>query len=58
MVILRSRTRQRPPDARGGYELPTGEVSARGETYEEAYASLLEQVPEGWQLLGIHRDSE
>ncbi|MGH3998272.1 MAG: hypothetical protein ACRDTJ_12510 [Pseudonocardiaceae bacterium] len=56
MVVLRTTIRQRPPDHRGGYELDTAELSAEGDTYEQAKQLLEDKVPDGWQMLGIGRD--
>lgn len=55
-VVLSATIRQRPPDHRGGYEPDTVEISAEGDTYEQAKQRLEEQVPDGWQMLGIGRD--
>ncbi|MEU0316954.1 hypothetical protein [Nocardioides sp. NPDC006273] len=55
-VTLRTTIRQRPPDHRGGYELDTAEITAEGQTYDQAKQFLEEQVPDGWQMLGISRD--
>lgn len=54
-VELKATIRQRPPDHRGGYELDTAEISAAGNTYDQAKQLLEEQVPEGWQMLSISR---
>lgn len=55
-VVLRTKIRQRPPDHRGGYELDTAEISAEGDTYDQALEKLRAQVPDDWQMLGIGRD--
>lgn len=58
VVVLNSKIRQIPPDHTGKHndDLEVGEISAEGDTYEEAIELLRAQVPEGWQMLGIGRD--
>ncbi len=55
-VTLRSTIREKAADgAKSRDGLQTQEVEASGADYDSAYAALLEQVPEDWQLLGVAR---
>ena len=54
-VLVKATIRQRPPDHKGYSGLPTAELSADADTYEQAKAILEDQVPEGWQMISIAR---
>jgi hypothetical protein len=62
VLTVRLTIRQLPPndDTAEGYnrvrEMPTREVTATGESYQEALAECRAHVPEGWQSLGIMVD--
>lgn len=45
--------RQNPPDHRGGYTLDSNQLEVDAETYDEAYAALIDQVPAGWSMLFV-----
>lgn len=52
-MILSTTIRQNPPDHRGGYELPTEDLTVSADTYDQAYALLKEKTPEGWSMLFV-----
>jgi hypothetical protein len=54
-VILATTIRQNPPDHRGGYDLESKNLTAEADTYEQAYADLAQQVPEGWSMLFVRQ---
>ncbi len=54
-VRLTTTIRQNPPDHRGGYELESRDLEAVADTYDDAYASLVDQVPEGWSMLFVRK---
>lgn len=55
--VLRSSVRPRL-NAADFNEHETRDITASAETYEAAREQLLDQVPEGWVLLGIDRYAE
>lgn len=54
-MTLTATIRQNPPDHRGGYELETRTLTAEADTYDNAYAQLVGQVPDGWSMLFVRQ---
>jgi len=52
-VNLTATIRQNPPDHRGGYTLEARPLEANADTYDQAYANLVDQVPDGWSMLFV-----
>jgi hypothetical protein len=52
-VILTATIRQNPPDDRGGYTLESRPLEVEADTYDQAYAALVDQVPAGWSMLFV-----
>ena len=52
-MILTSTVRQNPPDPRGGYTLESRQLEVEADTYDQAYAALEDQVPDGWSMLFV-----
>jgi len=52
-VNLTATIRQNPPDHRGGYTLESRALEAAADTYDQAYANLVDQVPGGWSMLFV-----
>lgn len=52
-MILTATIRQNPPDHRGGYTLESRPLEVEADTYDQAYAALVDQVPDGWALLFV-----
>ena len=50
---LTATIRQNPPDHRGGYTLEARPLEANADTYDQAYANLVDQVPDGWSMLFV-----
>ncbi|QGG39898.1 hypothetical protein [Aeromicrobium yanjiei] len=54
-MILSTTIRQNPPDHRGGYALESKTLTAEAATYDQAYADLTQQVPDGWSMLFVRQ---
>lgn len=52
-MLLTTTIRLNPPDHRGGYDLPTEVLTAEADTYDQAYAQRIDQVPDGWSMLFV-----
>lgn len=55
MSTLRAIAEQIPPDYTGGTELASRELSATGEPYEQAKATVEAQLRDGWRLIALMR---
>jgi hypothetical protein len=52
-VRLTTTIRQDPPDHRGGHALESRPLEVEADTYDQAYAALVDLVPEGWSMLFV-----
>jgi len=52
-VNLTTTTRQKPPHHRGGYTLKSRALEGTADTYDQAYANLVDYVSVGWSPLFV-----